>query len=340
MEFIEIQNIGTQTVDMSGVQIADFASTPYVFADGTSLAPGERIVVARNPAVLQQVYGAGFSLMPTGYGTANLSNGGETIRLLTAEGVEIQKITYTDDPPWPTSVVDGGGYTLVIIDPQGDGSDPANWQVSGVLGGTPGKAEQQFQPGDFDEDGDVDGRDFLLWQRQFGSSAIPAGAGADGDNSGTVDGADLPIWSESYGLLPGPIGSLLGPDSDPEFAAILNDPNDSALFMQGESAGDRVLSVFAVDALLTNWQNRSTHRQLVDRLGLVQESRPAQRQSDDVLSRLHMEITVDHSIVEIGGRLRLAIMERYGDGTHDSDEVSSVDCFFESLACDGLPERI
>jgi hypothetical protein len=121
--------------------------------------------VARNPTVLQSFYGTDFNVMPTGYANANLSNGGETIRLLTAAGAEIQNITYTDDPPWPTSEVDGGGYTLVIVDPWGDGSDPANWQVSGVLGGTPGTAEQQFTPGDFDQDGDVDGRDFLLWQR-------------------------------------------------------------------------------------------------------------------------------------------------------------------------------
>jgi hypothetical protein len=102
--------------------------------------------------------------MPAGYGSANLSNGGETIRLLTAGGVEIQKIEYTDDPPWPTSA-DGGGYSLVIVDPLGNSSDGTNWQASGVLGGTPGTGEQQFSPGDFDQDGDVDGRDFMLWQR-------------------------------------------------------------------------------------------------------------------------------------------------------------------------------
>lgn len=164
LEFLEIQNVGTITVDMSGVQIADFANTPYVFPAGTQLAPDERIVVARNPAVLQSVYGTGFRLMPTGYSTANLSNGGETISLLTATGAEIQKITYTDDPPWPTSP-DGGGPSLVIIDPLGDGSDPTNWRPSTAVGGTPGTAEVEALAGDFDENGTVDGRDFLAWQR-------------------------------------------------------------------------------------------------------------------------------------------------------------------------------
>jgi hypothetical protein len=164
LEFIEILNTGTAIVDMSGIQIADFASTPYVFVNGTVLAPGARIVVGRNPGVLQAIYGTGFELATTGYGTANLSNSGETIRLLTAAGGEIQKIIYTDDPPWPTSP-DGEGYTLEVVNPLGSASDPTNWNASTVIGGTPGRSPQTLLAGDFDQDSDVDGRDFLIWQR-------------------------------------------------------------------------------------------------------------------------------------------------------------------------------
>jgi hypothetical protein len=42
---------------------------------------------------------------------------------------------------------------------------------------------------DFDDDGDVDGRDFLAWQRGDG----------DANGNGTVDGADLAIWQNQYG---------------------------------------------------------------------------------------------------------------------------------------------
>jgi hypothetical protein len=56
--------------------------------------------------------------------------------------------------------------------------------------------------GDYDGDGDVDGRDFLVWQRNFGASAVPAGSGADGDGSGTVDAGDLDTWGENYGSSP------------------------------------------------------------------------------------------------------------------------------------------
>ncbi|MDZ4658280.1 MAG: PQQ-dependent sugar dehydrogenase [Bythopirellula sp.] len=52
--------------------------------------------------------------------------------------------------------------------------------------------------GDFDGDLDVDGRDFLLWQRNFGTNVVPNEDG-DGNNDGFVDGADLLLWQANYG---------------------------------------------------------------------------------------------------------------------------------------------
>ena len=64
---------------------------------------------------------------------------------------------------------------------------------------------------DFDNDGDVDGRDFLIWQRGFG---LPDALNADGNTNpgvgpgldGDVDGDDLAVWQEKYGE-PGPLVS-------------------------------------------------------------------------------------------------------------------------------------
>jgi hypothetical protein len=52
-------------------------------------------------------------------------------------------------------------------------------------------------PGDFDEDLDVDGHDFLLWQQQLGLEG--AGLAADGDKDEVVSGADLDLWREHFG---------------------------------------------------------------------------------------------------------------------------------------------
>ncbi|HEX6960707.1 MAG TPA: choice-of-anchor Q domain-containing protein [Lacipirellula sp.] len=53
-------------------------------------------------------------------------------------------------------------------------------------------------PADFDNDSDVDGRDFLTWQRNLGNdSATRADGDADGD--GVVDGQDLGVWQDNFG---------------------------------------------------------------------------------------------------------------------------------------------
>ncbi len=54
-----------------------------------------------------------------------------------------------------------------------------------------------LETGDFDDDGDVDGRDFLIWQRGFGSGTTLAEG--DGNADGVVDGIDLGIWQDQYG---------------------------------------------------------------------------------------------------------------------------------------------
>jgi hypothetical protein len=72
---------------------------------------------------------------------------------------------------------------------------------------------------DFNGDGNVDGRDFLTWQRGFGT---PDAQLADGDANGdhAVDGNDLVVWQGQYGgstlaavsVVPEPatIGMLMG----------------------------------------------------------------------------------------------------------------------------------
>jgi len=69
-----------------------------------------------------------------------------------------------------------------------------------------GLAEVRFQglevasdDADFDMDTDVDGADFLIWQRGFG--AMGSGTLATGDANGdtNIDAADLAIWETQYG---------------------------------------------------------------------------------------------------------------------------------------------
>jgi hypothetical protein len=59
---------------------------------------------------------------------------------------------------------------------------------------------------DFDNDGDVDGRDFLVWQRGHGGAGTNDTGDADLDSD--VDAADLAIWRTQFG------------QPQPQFAAV------------------------------------------------------------------------------------------------------------------------
>lgn len=57
---------------------------------------------------------------------------------------------------------------------------------------------------DFDGDGDIDGSDYLAWQRGFGTTGAPGSLHMQGDanDNGTIDGADLAIWETQFGTAP------------------------------------------------------------------------------------------------------------------------------------------
>ena len=74
--------------------------------------------------------------MPTDWATA-----GETITLVNANGDLIQRLTYSDDGPWP-SRADGAGSSLEWRGQPGDANLPSAWRASDRFGGTPGAANQ------------------------------------------------------------------------------------------------------------------------------------------------------------------------------------------------------
>lgn len=56
--------------------------------------------------------------------------------------------------------------------------------------------------GDFDGDGDVDGEDFLTWQRGLGLTGQPDATTGDADDDGDVDADDLTLWKSHFGGAP------------------------------------------------------------------------------------------------------------------------------------------
>jgi hypothetical protein len=200
LEFIELFNPSGQPVSLAGVEIRHFISDPYEFAGDQTLGAGQRLIVARNPAVFQSVYGSGVNIAPTGYGDGNLGNSGERIALVAPGELVIQDFNFDDGGGWPAAA-DGQGQSLELINPLADPTSPADWRASFYRGGSPGtEGSPPAVAGDFDGDGDADGNDFLRWQRGLGTPQLHASAAqGDADGDRDVDAADLALWRGNFG---------------------------------------------------------------------------------------------------------------------------------------------
>lgn len=134
LEFIELKNTGTTSLDLSGVQFVKGIS--YTFPLNTVLDVGSFIVLASSKEHFSNRYG--FS--PFDQYEGNLDNSGERIVLTSVSGDTIISIRYYDKSPWPEEA-DGDGYSLVTteINPTGDQNDPANWRISSQIHGSPGR---------------------------------------------------------------------------------------------------------------------------------------------------------------------------------------------------------
>ncbi len=134
-EFIELQNTGSETVDMAGWHMT---GVDFVFPFGFTIGAGARVVIGSNnaPAVFTAQYPG---VATVGYFGGSLDNNGERLALRDATGRTMVAVEYDDTNPWPTTP-DGGGYSLEIIAANGDPNDPFNWKASAALKGTPGIA--------------------------------------------------------------------------------------------------------------------------------------------------------------------------------------------------------
>lgn len=141
-EWIELMNISSGPVELTSCRFDD--GITFDFSTNSSvqtLAAGARMVIASNAAAFA-VRHPGVPVAGTFQSASNLSNGGERLELLAANGNPIFDFTYDDVSPWPTSP-DAGGHSLVLINPQTD-PDPAvaaNWRASFAPGGSPGTSD-------------------------------------------------------------------------------------------------------------------------------------------------------------------------------------------------------
>lgn len=124
LEFIEITNHSSETVDLTGLYIQE-PGIGFSFAPYNAVSAGQKIYLASNASVFEQYYG----FAPFDQYSRTLSNKSYKIRLSDAWGNVIDEVQYLDSNPWP-SQADGDGPYLQLIDLDLDNSLPQSWTTS------------------------------------------------------------------------------------------------------------------------------------------------------------------------------------------------------------------
>ncbi len=121
LEFIEITNNSSETVDLTGMYIRELGIS-YQFPVGSTILPNQKIMLSSNPMSFTQFYG----YAPFGGYTRTLSNKDYHIVLCDAYGNVIDNVHYHDSSPWP-SAADGNGPFLSLVDINSDNALAENW---------------------------------------------------------------------------------------------------------------------------------------------------------------------------------------------------------------------
>ncbi|MEE8451571.1 MAG: lamin tail domain-containing protein, partial [Thermoguttaceae bacterium] len=140
-EFIELKNIGDETVNLADVRFA--AGVTFQFTGNEEfLDAGRFVVIAKVAAAFEARYG----VAPDHVYDGGLRNGGEQITLRSRLGDPIVEFEYNDTGKWPGRA-DGSGASLELIDPTALPPDAAerivyleggtHWRGSSEYGGSP-----------------------------------------------------------------------------------------------------------------------------------------------------------------------------------------------------------
>ena len=141
-EFIELQNIGTETINLNLVRFSN--GIDFTFP-AIELVAGEHVVVVQNKKVFKARHNTNINI--AGEYSGMLNNAGERIELQDAIGNTIQNFRYRDG--W-RSITDGDGFSLTIID--ATNPDLSSWDVkdswrpSAYMGGSPGHDDSGILP--------------------------------------------------------------------------------------------------------------------------------------------------------------------------------------------------
>jgi hypothetical protein len=138
-EFLELVNTGAADVDLGGWVLSGVAHT---FAPGTVVPAGGYLVLAKDAATIQTAYGLTGVVQ---WGSGNLDNGGELVRLQDASFAVVDEVLYDDTVAWDGPLADGGGSSLELKNPALNNNTVTSWGASTTALGTPGARNSIYE---------------------------------------------------------------------------------------------------------------------------------------------------------------------------------------------------
>jgi hypothetical protein len=158
-DWIEIYNPVSDEVDISGWKITDKnPNNVFIFPEGAKIAGNSYLVVCRDTSMFRPLH----LNISNVYGNLSfgLSSDNESIRLLDIYGNLVDSVYYESSGEW-TSLPNGSGPTLSLIDPQKDNTLAVNWRASGAYG-TPGRLNDTYT--DVEKEETVNRYDYHLYE--------------------------------------------------------------------------------------------------------------------------------------------------------------------------------
>ena len=128
-EFIELQNIGSRPIDLTGVSFTAGVQFSFTGSAITTLAPGQSVLIVENLLAFTARYGSGLPIAGVFSPDTRLSNNGDHLTLRDRAAAIIAEFSYDQNLPWPPEA-DGTGYTLTLVRPRSHPDPHPPWQLA------------------------------------------------------------------------------------------------------------------------------------------------------------------------------------------------------------------
>jgi hypothetical protein len=165
--------------------------------DGTVLALERSVaVVFTGPVFLNRIYEVGFaeatdvSVAPYATGLSGQTFDRVGKELLWSGAADATTGQNLEGLTLGPRLANGDWILLGVVDDEANDSLSMNTIVAFTASANPSA--------DFDDDGDIDGADFLSWQQGVGATLGATHTQGDTDRDGDVDDADLNLWKSGY----------------------------------------------------------------------------------------------------------------------------------------------